>query len=132
MLAQELTGSHMKALTKQPPQASPNADNRRPASLFPSGHLTVFVLITARFFLWGTPNNLNDVLIRQLGGSLIVMAIVGGAILTPLMGLIAEARHAIAPAYIVPLAAYVVIAGHAFLGAQVRGVADTATHQFRG
>jgi FHS family L-fucose permease-like MFS transporter len=61
---------------------------------------------------------------------LIVMAIVGGAILTPLMGLIAEARHTIAPAYFVPLAAYVVIAGYAFLGAQARGVADTAGHQF--
>src|SRR5271166_2597342 len=68
----------------------------------------------------------------KLGGSLIVMAIVGGAILTPLMGLIAETRHTIAPAYIVPLAAYVVIAGYAFLGAQARGVADTAAHQFPG
>ena len=44
---------------------SPNADNRRPAPLFPSGHLKVFVLVTALFFLWGIPNNLNDVLIRQ-------------------------------------------------------------------
>ena len=68
----------------------------------------------------------------KLGGSLIVMAIVGGAILTPLMGLIAEARHTIAPAYIVPLAAYVVIAGYAFLGAQARSVADTAGHPFPG
>ena len=55
----------MRALTQQPPQVSPNADNRRPAPLFPSGHLTVFVLVTALFFLWGIPNNLNDVLIRQ-------------------------------------------------------------------
>ena len=62
----------------------------------------------------------------KIGGSLIVMAIVGGAILTPLMGLIAETRHTIAPAYIVPLAAYVVIAGYAFLGAQARGVANTS------
>ena len=66
----------------------------------------------------------------KLGGSLIVMAIVGGAILTPLMGLIAETRHTIAPAYIVPLAAYVVIAGYAFLGAHARGVADTVGHPF--
>jgi MFS transporter, FHS family, L-fucose permease len=55
----------------------------------------------------------------KIGGSLIVMAIVGGAILTPMMGLIAEARHSIAPAYVVPLAAYVVIAGYAFAGAKV-------------
>ena len=35
------------------------------ASLFPSGHLLPFVLVTFLFFLWGIPNNLTDVLIRQ-------------------------------------------------------------------
>lgn len=54
----------------------------------------------------------------KIGGSLIVMAIVGGAILTPAMGLISEARHSIAPAYVVPLVAYVVIAVYAFAGAK--------------
>src|SRR5271165_5831233 len=34
-------------------------------ALFPSGHLVPFILVTALFFLWGIPNNLNDVLIRQ-------------------------------------------------------------------
>lgn len=33
--------------------------------LFPPGHLLPFILVTALFFLWGIPNNLNDVLIRQ-------------------------------------------------------------------
>src|SRR5437588_3621046 len=56
----------------------------------------------------------------KLGGSLIVMAIVGGAVLTPLMGLIAETSHSIAPAYIVPLTAYVFIAAYAFIGAKAR------------
>jgi len=51
-----------------------------------------------------------------------VMAIVGGAVLTPVMGLIAEARQSIAPAYLVPLAAYLVIAGYAFVGAKARHV----------
>jgi MFS transporter, FHS family, L-fucose permease len=50
----------------------------------------------------------------KIGGSLIVMAIVGGAVLTPVMGFIAEARHSIAPAYIVPLSAYLFVAGYAF------------------
>jgi FHS family L-fucose permease-like MFS transporter len=58
----------------------------------------------------------------KIGGSLIVMAIVGGAVLTPVMGLIAEARHSIAPAYGVPLIAYVVIAGYAFAGAKARDI----------
>src|ERR1700738_5672078 len=33
--------------------------------LFPAGQLFPFVLVTALFFLWGIPNNLNDILIRQ-------------------------------------------------------------------
>jgi len=37
----------------------------KPSPLFPSGHLVPFILVTALFFLWGIPNNLNDVLIRQ-------------------------------------------------------------------
>lgn len=67
----------------------------------------------------------------KIGGSLIVMAIVGGAILTPMMGLIAEARHSIAPAYVVPLAAYVLIAVYAFVGAKARGIEGAAEYQPR-
>src|SRR3954454_24582469 len=33
--------------------------------LFSRESLIPFVLVTALFFLWGVPNNLNDVLIRQ-------------------------------------------------------------------
>jgi FHS family L-fucose permease-like MFS transporter len=33
--------------------------------LFPTGQLVPFILVTALFFLWAIPNNLNDVLIRQ-------------------------------------------------------------------
>jgi len=33
--------------------------------LIPRQHLLPFVLVTALFFLWAIPNNLNDVLIRQ-------------------------------------------------------------------
>src|SRR5881275_642029 len=35
------------------------------APLFPSGYMLPFVLVTVLFYLWGIPNNLNDVLIRQ-------------------------------------------------------------------
>src|ERR1700692_3397815 len=34
-------------------------------SLVPKGMAVPFFLVTALFFLWGVPNNLNDVLIRQ-------------------------------------------------------------------
>ena len=55
----------------------------------------------------------------KIGGSFLVMAIVGGAVLTPLMGLVAEDRS-IAVAYLVPLAAYALVAIYAFAGARVR------------
>jgi FHS family L-fucose permease-like MFS transporter len=53
----------------------------------------------------------------KLGCSLIVMAIIGGAVLTPIMGLIAEHWHRTANAYLVPLVAYVFVAAYAFAGA---------------
>ncbi len=53
----------------------------------------------------------------KIGGSLIIMAIIGGAALTPLMGLISDHTHSIALAYLVPLAGYVCVAAYAFLGA---------------
>jgi len=55
----------------------------------------------------------------KIGGSFLVMAIVGGAVLTPLMGLVAEGSS-IAIAYLVPLAAYALVAIYAFAGARVR------------
>jgi FHS family L-fucose permease-like MFS transporter len=56
----------------------------------------------------------------KIGGSLLVMAIVGGAALTPLMGLINDRTHSIALAYLVPLAGYVCVAAYAFLGSARR------------
>src|SRR5260370_15408482 len=40
-------------------------DDRAGSRLFPAGHLVPFILVTVLFFLWGIPNNLNDVLIRH-------------------------------------------------------------------
>jgi FHS family L-fucose permease-like MFS transporter len=62
----------------------------------------------------------------KLGGSLLVMAIVGGAVLTPLMGFISEATHSLALGYSVPLLAYVIIAMYSFWGSQPRGAAISA------
>ena len=66
----------------------------------------------------------------KIGGSLLVMAIVGGAVLTPAMGLISE-KFGIAAAYIIPLLAYVYVAAYSFFGAayspplEVRGLASS-------
>lgn len=56
----------------------------------------------------------------KIGGSLLVMAIVGGALVPPVMGKMADAWHSMAPAYIVPLVAYIVIAAYGFAGAKPR------------
>jgi MFS transporter, FHS family, L-fucose permease len=54
----------------------------------------------------------------KIGGSFLVMAIIGGAVLTPLMGLIAEVTHSLALSYLVPLVAYVCIVLYSFWGSQ--------------
>jgi FHS family L-fucose permease-like MFS transporter len=59
----------------------------------------------------------------KIGGSLLVMAIVGGAVLTPLMGFISEQFHSVAWAYVVPLGAYIAIALYSFFGSKQPEVA---------
>ena len=49
------------AIAVAPPKSA--QDESKP--LFPTEGLTAFALVTGLFFLWGIPNNLNDVLIRQ-------------------------------------------------------------------
>jgi len=56
----------------------------------------------------------------KLGGSLLVMAIVGGAVLTPLMGFLSETTHSLALAYSVPLLAYLVIGIYSYWGSEPR------------
>jgi FHS family L-fucose permease-like MFS transporter len=45
------------------PSSGPALDHQ--TSLLPPRALRAFVLVTGLFFLWGIPNDLNDVLIRQ-------------------------------------------------------------------
>ncbi len=56
----------------------------------------------------------------KLGGSMVVMAIVGGAALTPLMGLIFDRTRSMALAMLVPLLCYLYVAYYAFVGSKVR------------
>jgi FHS family L-fucose permease-like MFS transporter len=58
----------------------------------------------------------------KIAGSLLVMAIVGGAVMTPLMGFISEKFHSIAWAFVVPLFCYIVIAFYSFFGSRVRRI----------
>jgi FHS family L-fucose permease-like MFS transporter len=55
-----------------------------------------------------------------LGASILVMAIIGGAVLTPVVGWVAERTHSMADAFLVPLLCYLVVAWFAFLGSKIR------------
>lgn len=62
----------------------------------------------------------------KIGSSLIVMAIIGGAVFTPVMGLVFEASKSMATVMLVPLACYVIVACYAFWGCRLgsSGLAD--------
>ena len=55
----------------------------------------------------------------KIGGSIIIMAIIGGAVFTPIMGLIAGKSMALA--MFVPLSCYVFISFFAFIGSKPKG-----------
>ncbi|HUZ46348.1 MAG TPA: L-fucose:H+ symporter permease [Terriglobia bacterium] len=54
----------------------------------------------------------------KLGGSLIVMAIIGAAAAPPAMGYLYEIWHSMAVAMLIPLACYVVVTHYAFFGSK--------------
>jgi FHS family L-fucose permease-like MFS transporter len=56
----------------------------------------------------------------KLGGSIIIMAIIGGAVFTPIMGLIFQLTRSMAMALLVPLVCYAFITYYSFLGSKVR------------
>src|SRR5215467_6305921 len=49
----------------QPPVTSAQGTTTASQTLLPAGQMVPFVLVTFLFFLWGIPNSMNDVLIRQ-------------------------------------------------------------------
>ncbi len=58
--------------------------------------------------------------LTKIGGSFIIMAIIGGAVFPPLMGLAFEATHSMAESMLIPLGCYVFIAYFSFFGSRVR------------
>ncbi len=55
-----------------------------------------------------------------LGASVLVMAIIGGAVATPVVGYVAERMHSTAWGFAVSLVGYIVVAWFAFFGSRVR------------
>lgn len=56
----------------------------------------------------------------KLGGSMLIMAIVGGAAAPPAMGLVYQAAHSMAASMAVPLLCYAFITYYAYYGSRVR------------
>jgi FHS family L-fucose permease-like MFS transporter len=56
----------------------------------------------------------------KMGGSMIIMAIVGGAFFTPIMGLVFDHTKSMAMAMLVPLGCYLFITYYSFVGSKVR------------
>ncbi|MFT3752313.1 MAG: L-fucose:H+ symporter permease [Paludibacter sp.] len=57
----------------------------------------------------------------KIGGSMIIMAIIGGAIWTPIMGLISDKTGSMALAMIVPLIGYLYVMYYAYVGSKPTG-----------
>lgn len=57
----------------------------------------------------------------KLGGSMIIMAIIGGAVWTPLMGFVSDKSHSMALAFIVPIISYIFIIYYSFIGSKPSG-----------
>jgi len=93
--------------------------------LFP-GWVGVWALFFTSFFMSLMFPTIYALGIKELGpntkvgGSIIIMAIIGGAALTPVMGLIFEWTRSMAMAMTVPLVCYAFITYYAFIGSRVR------------
>ena len=57
----------------------------------------------------------------KIGASILIMSLIGGALLTPVMGLIADHGEAIAPGMVIPAISYIVICWYGFYGSRPRG-----------
>jgi FHS family L-fucose permease-like MFS transporter len=57
----------------------------------------------------------------KIGGSMIIMAIIGGAIWTPLMGYISDVTHSMALAMIIPVVSYIYLVYYSFVGSKPSG-----------
>ena len=57
----------------------------------------------------------------KLGGSMIIMAIIGGAVWTPIMGMISDKTNSMALAIVIPLISYLFIIYYSFIGSKPSG-----------
>jgi FHS family L-fucose permease-like MFS transporter len=93
--------------------------------LFP-GWLGVAAVFTTSFFMSLMAPTIFALSIKELGpntklgGSILVMSVVGAAAAPPVMGLIFQMAHSMAAAMLVPMACYVFVTYYAFYGSRPR------------
>lgn len=61
----------------------------------------------------------------KIGGSGLIMAILGGAVLPPVMGLISDSTGSIGLAYVIPLVCFLVVTYYGFVASKRHGVVRT-------
>lgn len=89
------------------------------------GWIGLFAILLTSFFMSLMFPTIFALGLRDLGpstkegASLIVMAIIGGAVCTPLMGLVSDASRSMALSMLVPLGCYVFVAAYAWWGSQL-------------
>ncbi len=99
------------------------------AAIAVGGHVAMWCIVGVGLFTSiGWPNIFSLALdgmgvLKSQISSLLVMAVVGGAILPPLMGKIADITHNLQFAFIVPLIAYAYVGFYGFIGHKI-GRAD--------
>jgi MFS transporter, FHS family, L-fucose permease len=98
--------------------------------IFSQGMVVVYALIAIAFFMSIMFPTIFALGIKglnptdtKMGSSLIIMAIVGGALLPLLLGQIADVTKSIQYGYIVPLVCFIVVAWYGFPGYKVKNVA---------
>jgi MFS transporter, FHS family, L-fucose permease len=95
------------------------------AVLFP-GWLGVWAVFMTSFFMSLMFPTIFALGIKNLGpntkvgGSIIIMSIIGGATAPPAMGLIFQGTHSMAVAMLIPMLCYIFITYYAFYGSHVR------------
>lgn len=95
-------------------------------AIFAEGMITVYALIGIAFFMSIMFPTIFSLGIKdlgkdtKLGSSLIVMSIVGGALLPPVLGYIADATHNIQYGYSIPLVCFIVVAWFGWKGHKIQ------------
>ncbi|HLK28780.1 MAG TPA: L-fucose:H+ symporter permease [Puia sp.] len=107
-------------------------------AVFSTGIITVYALIAIGFFMSIMFPTIFALGIHDLGhetkmgASLIIMSIVGGAVLPPLLGIIADRTNNIQYGYVVPLICFVIVAWYGWSGYKVKGASGPVKVQLGG